>query len=153
MRASTGNAVTDIDTPRNSAKTVKETACDDRIGYSTNASAVPERNGKVMLAQVTFDHGTLAQVRLYPVSLGYGDNLRASGTPRLESRATQARDIFRQITQRSVQFGLPDPGLRIEGNAAVSLRPFLENTGRAPAARRCASPHAEGCHGGKLEGR
>jgi poly-gamma-glutamate capsule biosynthesis protein CapA/YwtB (metallophosphatase superfamily) len=60
-----------------------------------------------VLAQVTFSAAGLTEVGLYPVSLGYGENLRTSGTPRLETRAAQARAIFEQIEKQTVAFGLP----------------------------------------------
>src|SRR5689334_2787550 len=50
MRANTGNAVTDIAAPRNSAKLVNGTSSDDSRGYSSKASNEPNRKGATMLA-------------------------------------------------------------------------------------------------------
>lgn len=59
-----------------------------------------------VLAQVSFAHGAVSLIRLYPVSLGYGDNLRTSGTPRLETRTAQAHATIEQIVQRTGAYGL-----------------------------------------------
>src|SRR5581483_9108371 len=50
MRASTGNAVTDMDTPRNSAKQLNGTSLDENRGYKESARVQPNRNGAMMLA-------------------------------------------------------------------------------------------------------
>jgi hypothetical protein len=71
-----------------------------------------------VLAQLSFAHGAVSAIRLYPVSLGYGDNLRSSGTPRLETRAAQASAILQQIVQRTAAFGLPALSLKACGGGA-----------------------------------
>jgi poly-gamma-glutamate capsule biosynthesis protein CapA/YwtB (metallophosphatase superfamily) len=68
-----------------------------------------------VLAQVKFDKGRLSAVRLFPVSLGYGDHLRQSGTPRLERKPERVAEIFSQITQRTTAFGLAPLDLRSVG--------------------------------------
>ena len=50
IRASTGYAVTDIETPRNSAKFVNGISRLEKIGYSSNARSDPIRKGVIMLA-------------------------------------------------------------------------------------------------------
>jgi poly-gamma-glutamate capsule biosynthesis protein CapA/YwtB (metallophosphatase superfamily) len=60
-----------------------------------------------VLALVTFAHGQVAGVRLYPVSLGYGDNLRSSGTPRLVTGTREATAILQQVVDRTRAYGLP----------------------------------------------
>jgi hypothetical protein len=42
------------------------------------------------------------------VSLGYGANLRSSGTPRLATDARASGAISQQIIERTRAFGLPD---------------------------------------------
>lgn len=68
-----------------------------------------------MLAQVTFAPDRLVKVSLYPVWLGYGENVRTSGTPRLERRPLEARGILKQIEDRTEAFGLPALGLKLKG--------------------------------------
>jgi poly-gamma-glutamate synthesis protein (capsule biosynthesis protein) len=74
-----------------------------------------------VLAQVSFAHGALSGVRLYPVTLGYGDNLRSSGTPRLETRTAAAGEILQQIVQRTAAFGLPALSLKACGGGASCI--------------------------------
>src|SRR5262249_21167845 len=50
MRARTGKAVTDMDTPRNSEKTVNETVGLAYDEYIVSANAAPDRKGTTMLA-------------------------------------------------------------------------------------------------------
>src|SRR5262245_65567250 len=50
IRASTGNAVTDIDMPRNSENEVNETLREERRGYRYQARDAPARNGTAMRA-------------------------------------------------------------------------------------------------------
>jgi poly-gamma-glutamate capsule biosynthesis protein CapA/YwtB (metallophosphatase superfamily) len=59
-----------------------------------------------VLAQVSFAHGATSLIRLYPVSLGYGENLRTSGTPRLETRPAEVRATIGQIVERTGAYGL-----------------------------------------------
>ncbi len=75
-----------------------------------------------VLAQVSFAHGQLAAVRLYPVSLGYGDNLRTSGTPRLVTDREQAAAIIGQLAARTAAFGLPVLSASACGGGASCLR-------------------------------
>ena len=65
--------------------------------------------------------GALSGVRLYPVTLGYGDNLRSSGTPRLETRTAAAGEILQQIVQRTAAFGLPALSLKACGGGASCI--------------------------------
>jgi poly-gamma-glutamate capsule biosynthesis protein CapA/YwtB (metallophosphatase superfamily) len=71
-----------------------------------------------VLAQVRFAQGRLDGITLYPVWLGYGDNLRSSGTPRLETRADGAAAIFHRIETATADYGLPPLGLKISNNIA-----------------------------------
>ncbi len=76
-----------------------------------------------ILAQVRFAGGRLAALTLFPVSLGYGDPLRTSGTPRLERSPERVAEIFRQISERTTAFGLPPLDLRLrKGTAHLQIR-------------------------------
>jgi len=86
------------------------------------ASFATEYTFQSILAQVTFAHGAVDHVTLYPVWLGYGENLRTSGTPRLEARPEQVRAIFGQIQERTAAYGLPALDLSVQGGIAT-LRP------------------------------
>jgi poly-gamma-glutamate synthesis protein (capsule biosynthesis protein) len=72
-----------------------------------------------VLAQMTFAHGRLATLKLYPVWLGYGENLRTSGTPRLETDPARAKTIFDAIAKRTAAYGLPALDFHVEGGIAV----------------------------------
>ena len=50
MRANTGNAVTDIETPIKSANTTNGTSAEEKGGYSHKANPLPRRKGTMMLA-------------------------------------------------------------------------------------------------------
>ncbi len=76
-----------------------------------------------VLAQVGFSGSRLQFIKLYPVSLGYGDNLRTSGTPRLEPDMRAARAIFQQIADRTTAYGLPAPHFEIDRNIALIRAP------------------------------
>jgi len=83
------------------------------------ASFATDYTFQAILAQATFSHGRLAAITLHPVALGYGDGLRSSGTPRLESRPQAAQAIFKQIAERTVAYGLEPLELRIKDNVAT----------------------------------
>ncbi len=75
-----------------------------------------------VLAQLKFSNGRLAAVLLYPVSLGYGDALRTSGTPRLERRPDEAARILDQIRERTAAYGLKPLEFRtVNGVARLDL--------------------------------
>src|SRR3954468_3309199 len=50
MRASTGKAVTDMDTPRNNENAVNDTLLFERYGYRRSDRLAPKRNGTTILA-------------------------------------------------------------------------------------------------------
>ena len=50
IRASTGNAVIDIETLKNSANAVNGTSLLESVGYSHSANAAPSEKGTMMLA-------------------------------------------------------------------------------------------------------
>jgi poly-gamma-glutamate capsule biosynthesis protein CapA/YwtB (metallophosphatase superfamily) len=76
-----------------------------------------------VLAQVRFSGGRLAALTLFAVSLGYGETLRTSGTPRLERRPEQVAEVFRQITERTTAYGLAPLNLKLaRGSASVEVR-------------------------------
>lgn len=75
-----------------------------------------------VLAEVEPAEGRVWEVRLYPVSLGYGANLRTSGTPTPETRPEQVGIFFATLVKQTRVFGLLPPALRREDNVAV-LRP------------------------------
>lgn len=72
-----------------------------------------------VLAQLRFAGGRLAEIRLNPVWLGYGETLRTSGTPRLESDPARAKAIFDAIAERTRAYGLPPLRMRIEKGIAI----------------------------------
>lgn len=63
--------------------------------------------------------GALQRIELHPLWLGYGENLRRSGTPRLESDPERAKDTIAQIVARSREYGLAPLPLRFKGAVAV----------------------------------
>jgi len=100
-----------------------ERATDYDLSAPLNAASfATEYTFQSILAQVTFAHGAVEHITLYPVWLGYGDNLRTSGTPRLESRPEQVRAILAQIRERTAAFGLPALDLTVH-NGLATLRP------------------------------
>ncbi len=78
-----------------------------------------------VLAQVTVTGGQLSGIRLYPVSLGYGANLRSSGTPRLVTDARKGSAILGQVSERTRAFGLPELPITPCGGGAscIAVRP------------------------------
>ncbi len=75
-----------------------------------------------VVVQCRFDDNQLAQIQLYPVEDGYGARLTESGIPRLVTDDATATAIFRQITDRTQQFGLPQLNVAYANNVAV-IRP------------------------------
>jgi poly-gamma-glutamate capsule biosynthesis protein CapA/YwtB (metallophosphatase superfamily) len=71
-----------------------------------------------VIAESRFDHGKVAEIRLYPVDLGYGMKLTRSGTPRLAGPA-QSQRILQRLQQISEPYGTK---LMIEGSVGV-VRP------------------------------
>jgi Bacterial capsule synthesis protein PGA_cap len=97
-----------------------ERATDYDLTAPLNATSFPTPyTFQSILAQATFSRGRLATITLYPVWLGYGESLRTSGTPRLETRPDQALAIFHQIADRTRAYGLPPLNLKTEGNIAT----------------------------------
>jgi poly-gamma-glutamate synthesis protein (capsule biosynthesis protein) len=72
-----------------------------------------------VIADVRFEKNQLAQILLYPIELGYGRPLTESGLPQLVNDKPAADDIFRQITEQTERFGLPELNMRIAKGAAV----------------------------------
>jgi poly-gamma-glutamate capsule biosynthesis protein CapA/YwtB (metallophosphatase superfamily) len=75
-----------------------------------------------VIALSRFAGNQLAELRLYPVEDGYGERLTRSGIPRLVADPGIAAAIIKQITDATVQFGLPRLDLSISDNVAI-LRP------------------------------
>lgn len=71
-----------------------------------------------VIAQARFSEGRLAEINLSPVDLGYGDNLRSSGTPRLERDPGRARATINQIVRQNAAYGLPPLDIRMSGTVA-----------------------------------
>jgi poly-gamma-glutamate capsule biosynthesis protein CapA/YwtB (metallophosphatase superfamily) len=71
-----------------------------------------------MIAESRFDHGRVAEIRLYPVDLGYGMKLTESGTPRLAGRE-QSQRILRRVQEISQKYGTK---IQIDGSVGV-IRP------------------------------
>lgn len=57
-----------------------------------------------VITETRFDHGHAAEIRLYPVELGYGMKLTESGTPRVAS-ADAATRILKRIQEMSAPLG------------------------------------------------
>jgi poly-gamma-glutamate synthesis protein (capsule biosynthesis protein) len=72
-----------------------------------------------VIAEARFDGNQLAEVRLHPVELGYGDKLTTSGIPRLVSEAVTAREIIGQVASQTMKFGLPAVDIRYSGGTGV----------------------------------
>jgi poly-gamma-glutamate synthesis protein (capsule biosynthesis protein) len=75
-----------------------------------------------VIAVSRFDHNELAEIRLYPVELGYGERLPSSGIPRRVKDPRIAAAIFEQITEATHRFGLPRLEPAVEDDVAL-LRP------------------------------
>jgi hypothetical protein len=65
-----------------------------------------------------FDGGTLAEIRLHPVELGYGEPLTRSGIPRTASPEAAA-EILERLRGMSEPFGAT---MALEGDTGV-IRP------------------------------
>jgi poly-gamma-glutamate synthesis protein (capsule biosynthesis protein) len=71
-----------------------------------------------VIAQTRFDHGKVAEIRLYPIDLGYGMKLTESGTPRLAG-PEQSQKILRRLQEISQKFGTR---ILVDGSVGV-IRP------------------------------
>jgi poly-gamma-glutamate capsule biosynthesis protein CapA/YwtB (metallophosphatase superfamily) len=71
-----------------------------------------------VIAESRFDHGKIAEIRLYPVDLGYGRKLTESGTPRLAG-PEQSQRILNRLRNISEPYGTK---IVIEGSVGV-MRP------------------------------
>ena len=72
-----------------------------------------------VVADVRFENNQLAQILLYPIEMGYGQPLTESGVPQRVNDRPAADDIFRQITDQTSRFGLPELNMRITKTTAV----------------------------------
>ncbi len=77
-----------------------------------------EKVFQTVVALSRFEGGKLAELRLYPVDLGYGRTLTQSGVPRLASPG-MAREILERLARLSRPYGTE---ISIEGNVGV-IRP------------------------------
>ncbi len=73
---------------------------------------------RAMVAVSRFEGGQAAEIRLYPVDLGYGRRLTESGMPRRASPAA-ARALLERLQRQSAPYGTE---VRIEGDVGV-IRP------------------------------
>jgi poly-gamma-glutamate capsule biosynthesis protein CapA/YwtB (metallophosphatase superfamily) len=73
---------------------------------------------RAVLARMRFDGGTLAEIRLHPVELGYGEPLTRSGIPRTASPEAAA-EILERLRGMSEPFGAT---MALEGDTGV-IRP------------------------------
>ncbi len=71
-----------------------------------------------MIAESRFDHGKVAEIRLYPVDLGYGMKLTESGTPRLAG-PEQSQRILQHVQEMSQKYGTK---IQVDGSVGV-IRP------------------------------
>ncbi|HEX3321523.1 MAG TPA: CapA family protein [Terriglobales bacterium] len=82
-----------------------ERATDADFANALNADAF---NGELpfesLIFESRFDHGSLAEVRLYPVDLGYGRKLTESGIPRVAS-SEKALKILKRLQAISAPYG------------------------------------------------
>jgi poly-gamma-glutamate capsule biosynthesis protein CapA/YwtB (metallophosphatase superfamily) len=73
---------------------------------------------QTVIAQSTFAHGTLADIKVYAIDLGYGKRLTESGIPHLAS-PDEARVIFKRIADATAEYGLPPIKMAIDGSVAT----------------------------------
>jgi poly-gamma-glutamate capsule biosynthesis protein CapA/YwtB (metallophosphatase superfamily) len=73
---------------------------------------------QTVIAQTTFASGSLENIKLYAIDLGYGKKLTESGIPHLAEPA-EARVIFKRITDATSQYGLPPLKMTIDGSEAT----------------------------------
>jgi poly-gamma-glutamate capsule biosynthesis protein CapA/YwtB (metallophosphatase superfamily) len=96
-----------------------EKATDADLTALLNASSFNnDRTFQSMIAESRFDHGTLAEIRLYPIDLGYGRKLPESGIPRMASPQKTA-EILGWLQKVSAQYGTK---ISIENNVGI-IRP------------------------------
>jgi len=96
-----------------------EKATDADLTALLNASGFNnDRTFQSMIAESRFDHGTLAEIRLYPIDLGYGRKLPESGIPRMAS-PQKAAEILSWLQKVSAQYGTK---ITIENNIGI-IRP------------------------------
>ncbi len=94
-------------------------ATDADLTAVLNASSFnDERVFQTVVAESRFEGGTVSEVRLYPVDLGYGRRLTESGVPRLAT-GEAARIILERLQRMSRDYGTT---IAIEGDVAV-IRP------------------------------
>ena len=77
-----------------------------------------EKVFQTVVAVSRFEGGKLAEIRLYPVDLGYGRTLTQSGVPRLAS-PEMGRQILERLRTQSRPYGT---SIAVEGNVGV-VRP------------------------------
>jgi hypothetical protein len=75
-----------------------------------------------VIAVSRFDNNQLAELRLYAVEDGYGERLPLSGIPRLVKDPNLSAAIFKQVTDATRSFGLPQLELTTSENVAI-VRP------------------------------
>ena len=57
-----------------------------------------------VITESRFDHGQVAEIRLYPIDLGYGMKLTESGIPRVAS-AEKGMQILKRLQAISAPYG------------------------------------------------
>jgi len=72
-----------------------------------------------VIAEARFDGNQLAEVKLHPVEMGYGDKLTTSGVPRVVSDEATAREILQQVSDQTAKFGLPALDIRFSDVTGV----------------------------------
>jgi hypothetical protein len=75
-------------------------------------------NYEGIIAVTRYDHGQVAEIRLYPLDLGYAVPIADAGMPRLAS-ATVARSVLERMQKLSAPFGTT---IAIEGSIGI-IRP------------------------------
>ena len=75
-----------------------------------------------VIAVSRFAHNELAEIRLYPIELGYGERLPKSGLPRLATDPALSGRIADEVRDATRHFGLPELAMRRSGNF-ISIAP------------------------------
>ena len=99
---------------RSSADPAKATDADLLAAWNSEAFDDP-RVFETVIAVTRWEAGRVADVRLYPVDLGYGERLTRSGTPRLASPPV-ARRILERLQRISKPYGT---SIAIEGDVGI----------------------------------
>lgn len=100
-----------------------ERATDYDLTAPLNAGSFANRHTfQSVIAVPRFAGGKLAEIALHPIDLGYGENLRTSGTPRVPQDAATADAILERLRQATTDYGLPPLDMTVRGGVGI-VRP------------------------------